>query len=313
MSTTYEDKINQMYDSQLTSQKEQLKTDYETTLSNMDAQQAAAQKALNQKIRDTRVDSQKAAVNDAEYYAAAGLSSGAKAQARLSRENQLLANLSTLRAAQQESDAEVERQRTLLAKEYASAIQQAQSANDLARAQALYDEAKSADAQLLAKQEAAANLMAQTGDYSRIGALYGLSDAEVKKLSGASSGSTGNTGTTTRNWDNQGISKAKIKEMQNWYGTKDDGYWGRDSTNAADGRSAKEAWDYYLANKGDGAPGDDETGEPVGKSNYVNIASDCYALKKAGEPLLTRLSYLEDARKAGYISFAEYIALKPLV
>jgi hypothetical protein len=254
--------------------------------------------------------------------------------------NQLQADLTALRAAQQESDAEIERQRGLLAKEYASAIQKAQADNDLAMAQALYEDAQRKEEQMLAKQEAGANLlaqygdfsgvgslygltpaqvakltqdyttqkerpdkeaaanlmaqygdfsgvgslygltpaqiakltqdyttekdaskeeaaaqiMAQTGDYSRLGALYGLSDAEVKKLSGASTGSV-STGKPTgnkpavKNWDNEGISKAKIKEMQLWYGTKDDGYWGSNSTDVAGGRSAKAAWDYYQANK----------------------------------------------------------------
>lgn len=234
---TTEEMIEQMYDSQLNSQKEQLKTDYETTLSDMDAQQAAAQKALDQKLRDTRVDSQRAAVNNAEYYAAAGLSSGARAQARLSQENQLLSNLTALRAAQQQADAETERQRTLLAKEYASAIQKAQADNDLARAQALYEEAKSADAQLLAKEEAAANLMAQTGDYTRLGALYGLSDAEIKKLSGKTSG--GNTGGGTGGKysgkaNNGDVPTSYIIAMQDYLGVTPDGKWGPKSRAAAD-------------------------------------------------------------------------------
>lgn len=179
---TTEEMIEQMYDSQLNSQKEQLKTDYETTLSDMDAQQAAAHRALDQNLRDTRVDSQRSAVNNAEYYAAAGLSSGARAQAKLSQENQLLSNLTALRAAQQQADAETERQRTLLAKEYASAIQKAQADNDLARAQALYEEAKSEEEQMLAKQQASAQLLAQNGDYSRLGALYGLTPEQIAAL-----------------------------------------------------------------------------------------------------------------------------------
>lgn len=302
MSTTYEDKINQMYDSQLTSQKEQLKTDYETTLSEMDAQQAATQKALRQKIRDTRVDSQKAAVNDAEYYAAAGLSSGAKAQARLSRENQLLADLTTLRAAQQESDAEVERQRTLLAKEYASAIQQAQSANDLARAQALYEEAKSADAQLLAKQEAAANLMAQTGDYSRIGALYGLTPEEIAKLSGKTSGgSTKKSGGS--GYDNGKVSTQGIKNMQLALGVDPDGKWGPKSRAAAGGLSADEAWQKYNY---EGKLGMSLVPGVSGSQTYNQVLKDIMALNAKGRRSEIG-ALLEDAK--AYLSPQEYQVL----
>lgn len=301
MSTTYEDKINQMYDSQLNSQKEQLKTDYETTLSDMDAQQAAAQKALDQKLRDTRVDSQRAAVNNAEYYAAAGLSSGARAQARLSQENQLLSNLTALRAAQQQADAETDRQRNILAKEYASAIQKAQADNDLARAQALYEEAKSADAQLLAKEEAAANLMAQTGDYSRLGALYGLTPEEIKKLSGESTKTT--TGTVDRGdkysgkANNYGVPSSDIIAMQRelgFTGNDLDGKWGPKTREAAEKKwgtiDPRDAWKQYQL-------------ENPTAPTYSSIVSDLTAAIQNGTTSKQKVSaYIHSAVSAGYIS-----------
>lgn len=296
---TTEEMIEQMYDSQLSSQKEQLKTDYETTLSDMDAQQAAAQKELEKKIRDTRVDSKRAAVSNAEYYAAAGLSSGARAQARLSQENQLLSNLTALRAAQQQADAETERQRTLLSKEYASAIQKAQADNDLARAQALYEEAKSADAQLLAKEEAAANLMAQTGDYTRLGALYGLSDAEIKKLSGKSSGgSTGDTG-GGGGYDNGNVAEASIIAMQSalgFTGSALDGKWGPKTRDAA-----QKKW----------GTTDPDTAWEIEKSKVRStMESDLNTFIANGASKSKISSYLSAAYKNGYISKAEYDQLK---
>jgi hypothetical protein len=56
--------------------------------------------------------------------------------------------MTALRAQQQASDAEVERQRSLLGQEYASAIRQAQADNDMAKAQALYDRATVEDVRL---------------------------------------------------------------------------------------------------------------------------------------------------------------------
>lgn len=183
MSTT-EEMIKKMYDSQLKSQKEQLDTDYTKALSDLVAQQEKNQQATDANLNRTAVEAQKAAVNNAELHNAYGLSSGARAQARLAQENQLQADMTAIRTAQQAADADTERQRSLMAQEYTSAIRQAQAENDLAKAQALYAAAEEADARLLARQEAAAKLMAEAGDYSRLGALYGLSEQEIAALSG---------------------------------------------------------------------------------------------------------------------------------
>ena len=245
MSTNYKDMINQMYDSQLESQKEQLKIDYETALSDMDARQAAEHKALDQKLRDTRVDSKRAAVSNAEYYAAAGLSSGARAQARLSQENQLLSDLTELRAAQQLADAEADRQRTLLAREYASAIQKAQSDNDLARAQALYEEAKRADTQLLARRR---------GDSGG-------------KYSGAA--------------NNGGLDSGLVVTMQKDLGVPTDGKWGPETREAADKKwgtiDPATAWKIYS-----GSPRDDNPPSYQQRKNYGEVVTEYIRLKEEG-------------------------------
>lgn len=245
---TNDEMIKQMYNSNLNSKKEQLTTDYEKALSDLDQQKADNQKVVDTNVQRVTAAAQKAKVNNEEYYAASGLSSGAKAQARLAQENQLQANLTALRAAQQEADASVERQRGLLANEYASAIRKAQADNDLALAQALYNEAQNAEAKLLAKQEAAANMMAQTGDYSRYGELYGLSDEEIRKLSGASGGGYGGSGGggTGGSIDNGSVDKKGIYAMQEALGVTADGLWGPKSQAAAQEKwgvsDADSAW-----------------------------------------------------------------------
>lgn len=220
---TGKDQINQMYDAQLAAQKSQMQTDYETADAELAAKQEQANKLLDKNITRTRTDAQRSAMNAEEYYNAAGLSSGARAQARLAQDNQLLADITTLRAAQQQADAETERQRTLLSKEYAAAIAKAQADNDLARAEALYADAKEAEAKLLAKQEAAAGIMAQAGDYTRYGDLYGLTADEIKKLGSLSSGGGGG------GVDNQGYARETVKEVQDWMGLSGDGWWGPNS------------------------------------------------------------------------------------
>ena len=184
MTQTPEEMITKMYDSQLASQKAQLGADHAAASSDLDAQKQKNQAATDANLTRTAVESQKAAVNNAEYYAAAGLSSGAKAQAKLAQGNQLQSDMTALRAAQQESDAEIERQRGILGREYSAAISKAQAENDMAKAKALYEQAQKEEDKLLAKEEAAANAMAQIGDFTRFGSLYGMTEQEIAGLAG---------------------------------------------------------------------------------------------------------------------------------
>lgn len=177
-----EEYINKLYDSQLEANREKLKSDYDQNLENLSAEQektaATARKSMNQ----AAVDNLKNRQGWNEVYNAYGLSSGARGQAQLAFGNQMESSLTALRAAKDTADAEIERQRSLLAKQYASAIQQAQAENDYARAAALYDAAKNADSQLLQQQENAAKLMASAGDFSLYGQLYGLTPEQIAKL-----------------------------------------------------------------------------------------------------------------------------------
>ena len=186
-----EEYINKMYDAQLGNKKEQLTQTYNQAISDLDAAKAQGQQNLQKNLNATAVENQRAQKNYAEVQNAYGLSSGAMAQARLAQDNQLQADLTTLRATQETADAGIEKERALLAQQYSSAITQAQAENDLARAEALYKEAKDAEAKLLAKQEGAAQLMAGVGDYSLLGQLYGLSPDQIAKLTPKSGGVRG--------------------------------------------------------------------------------------------------------------------------
>lgn len=189
--TVNEEYINKMYDSKLKSQKEQLSQSYNQAISDLDTAKQQNQQQTDKNLNATAVEAQRAQKNYNEVQNAYGLTSGAMAQARLAQDNQLQADLTTIRAAQQTADAGIEQERALLAQQFTSAIAQAQAENDLARAQALYQEAKDADAQLLAKQEAASQLMAGVGDYSLLGQVYGLTPEQIAKLSGKTQEASG--------------------------------------------------------------------------------------------------------------------------
>lgn len=154
--TTSKDYINQLYDSQISKEKEALTQTYNESISNLDANKEAAEKQKQKDLTATAVEAQRAQKNYNEVQSAYGLTSGAMAQARLAQDNQLQADMTAIRTAAADQDAAIERQRSLLSQQYASAIREAQANNDLARAQALYQLAKEEEEALQQKQLAAA-------------------------------------------------------------------------------------------------------------------------------------------------------------
>ena len=204
MAVNSEEYINKMYDSSLAGQKQTLQQNYDQGTADLDREQQRQQKATDANLTRTYVEANKAAKNYNEVQNAYGLTSGAMAQARLAQDNQLQGDLTAIRAAQQSVDADIERQRTLLSQQYASAIAKAQADNDLQRAQALYAAAKEDEDRLLQQQKEAGNLMASVGDFSILANIYGLTPEQLALLQGG--------GTSSGGWDPMKDAVAKYWE-----------------------------------------------------------------------------------------------------
>lgn len=191
---TGSDYINDMYDSSMAGQAAQLRQTYEQGASHLDEQKEQAQKQADANLSRTYIEAEKARKNYAEVQNAYGLTSGAMGQAQLAMGNQLQADMTAIRTAQQEADAQIERERSILAKEFATAIARAQADNDIQRAQALYEEADREEDRLNANRENAAALMAGVGDYSLYAQLYGLTPEQLARIQGETNRGGGGTG-----------------------------------------------------------------------------------------------------------------------
>lgn len=249
---TNDDLIRQMYENNLASTKTQLETDYNAALGDLDSQKAANQQAAAKAVTATKTEADRAAVAGAEYAAASGLSSGARAQARMARDNQLASDLTAIRTAQMDADAEIERKRGLLAQDYAAAISKAQADNDLALAEALYKEAQNAEDSLRADQRAAADLLAKAGDFTRYGQLYGLTDEEVASLRSAYLASLTKDDEKDEpedlpSFDNGSLSPGRVNTMLEALGLTASGMWTEEAAKAAGGLTADEAWTEYQS------------------------------------------------------------------
>lgn len=154
--------INKLYDTNLGNQNKVLQDNFSNDNALLDNAQQGTQKQTEQFVNRTEVESQKAA----NQYGTGGVSSGAQAQVSLAQENAQRRNVNALKGAQNNADAEFQRQRQLRAKQYEADIRKAQADNDMQRAQALYEAAKAEDAQLLELQKKGAQLMQSKGDNS---------------------------------------------------------------------------------------------------------------------------------------------------
>lgn len=290
MAVNSEEYINKMYDSSLESQKQTLQSDYEQNAANLDTEQEKARKQTDANLNRTYVEAAKAAKNYGEVQNAYGLTSGAMAQARLAQDNQLQADLTTIRAAQQTVDADVERQRTLLSKEYAAAIQQAQADNDLQRAQALYEAAKEDEQALLQQQKEAGKLMAGVGDYSILGRLYGLTDSQIARLQGGGKSSSSPARSPYTDPDDGDLDD----------GDPDDGDPDDTKTSKGMGRDEQKKNLSTLAiSRG-----------PIIGAEPATIAEEYRTLVQNGASTRETDTYLKSAVAAGYLSPTEASAIR---
>lgn len=202
----------------LKQQKEALKTAYETNVSNLDAEQGKLKDTYSAARTQEAADSALSRQRFNETAAAYGLNTGTSGQAQLSYANELQKELSTLHAAEAAANEEIERQRTNLAKEYQSAMVQAQAENNYQLFKQLYNEAVRIDEALQDQSQYNANLAlqkyqlamdklnsdrtfdyqtsrdskedqlnaaalaAQMGDYSLYGKYYGWDDAFTNQM-----------------------------------------------------------------------------------------------------------------------------------
>lgn len=157
-----QDYINKLYDSNTDTQKKLLEDNYTQNNGLLDSEKQSVQQQTATNIDRTNVESQQAQ----NAYTGPKLSLGASAQESLTRGNAQQANTTALNQKQAEADAEIERQRQLLAEQYSAAIEKAQADNDMERAQQLYDAAKAEEEQLLSLRTTAATLLANKGDAS---------------------------------------------------------------------------------------------------------------------------------------------------
>lgn len=185
--------INKLYDTSLNRQKETLAGNFTQNTGALDQEKQNTQKQTQDYQQRTMVEADKGQQN----LPTSGLSAGGQQQAALTLDNQRKRDTRVLNDAQAQADAEIERERQLLASEYEAAIKEAQANNDMVRAQKLYEAAKLEEERLRGYRRAAGDALAAKGDYSIVQSLYALTDEQTKALEGMHTPTTAPEGYTT--------------------------------------------------------------------------------------------------------------------
>ena len=270
--------IRDMYAANSASQLAALKSAYEQNVLDYNAQDDLISKQAQQ-LRNqaaSQNDLQRMYMN--EMGIMQGLNTGATGQMALAQSAALQGSFADIGTQEQQALADSALERSKLKVQYSAAVDQAIAQNDYELANALYQEYVRQDN--LAKQAAAAEqeqanwqakfdyqkqqdawnnaaaqaeLLAGFGDFSGYKAL-GYSDAKIAMMQNAYNAQYGvpSTGTLTTQktnpgYDNGNLTNEQVKVLQNYYGVTADGLWGKNSSNAAGGMTAAQAWEAYLS------------------------------------------------------------------
>ena len=272
--------IRDMFAQQQAAQLAALKSTYEQNVLDYQAQDdlisAEAQRQRNQAAAQN--DLQRMYMN--EMGIMQGLNTGTTGQMALAQSAALQGNIANIGTQEAQALADNSLALAKLKAQYSAAVDQAVAQNNYELANALLDayyrEVDAAQKAAAAAQEQAnwqakfdyqkqqdawtnaaaqAELLAGFGDFSGYKAL-GYSDAQIDMMQNAwnakygtpAVGTTGTPGAAPKpQYDNSGLTPEQVKVLQNYYGVTADGAWGKNSTSAADGMTAAQAWEAYLA------------------------------------------------------------------
>ena len=158
--------INDLYDAKKQSQLTQLESAYQASRAEAEAARDKLPGQYQQQANDLSAQYERNRRNFNLQAENSGLNTGAGSQAELSMRNAEAANISAIRKAQANAQADLDYQRSQLTLEYQNAIREAIAKNELQKAQALYEEAKRVDESLVSTAINQANLNWQIWKYN---------------------------------------------------------------------------------------------------------------------------------------------------
>ena len=265
--------LRDMYAQQIAAELASLKSTYEQNLADISTQDDLISSAYAQQRNQAAAQNDLQRMQMNEYGIMRGLSSGASGQMALAQSAALQGSLAQLgtQEAQSLSDNALSRQKLTIA--YRNAADQAAAEGNAKLASALYEEYVRQQELALQQQAAAqeqANWEAKMAYQQQQDAIaqqnwqaqFDYQKAQddlnyqltLQKLYGSSAGNTDSTVRTRTpvkaksvGYNNGNLTNEQVKVLQNHYGVTADGLWGKNSSNAAGGLTAAQAWDAFQS------------------------------------------------------------------
>ena len=265
--------LRDMYAQQIAAELASLKSTYEQNLADISTQDDLISSAYAQQRNQAAAQNDLQRMQMNEYGIMRGLGSGASGQMALAQSAALQGSLAQIgtQEAQSLSDNALSRQKLTIA--YRNAADQAAAEGNAKLASALYEEYVRQQELALQQQAAAqeqANWEAKMAYQQQQDALaqqnwqaqFDYQKAQddlnyqltLQKLYGSSAGNTGSTVRTRTpvkaksvGYNNGNLTNEQVKVLQNHYGVTADGLWGKNSSNAAGGLTAAQAWDAFQS------------------------------------------------------------------
>ena len=176
--------VNQIYDAKQQAAEAAAQSQYAKALSDLEAQRRAQQQQTDGSLTGAYVDALRNAMNYQEVQGAYGQGSGTAAQAALARDAALQQKLTELRGVQAAADATSGIAGMQAGAEYGKSIAGSLESVNSERNKALFDAASKEQQKLVDLQQfVGEDLAKRKHDYSMLGALYGLTDEQIKNLS----------------------------------------------------------------------------------------------------------------------------------
>ena len=265
--------LHEMYAQQIAAQLAALKSTYEQNVADIQAQDDLITSAYDKQRNQAAAQNELQRMQMNELGLMQGLNTGASGQMALAQSAALQGNLATIGSQEAQSLADNALNLTKLTAQYKNAADQAAAEGNAQLASALYEEYVRQQELALQQQAAAqeqANWEAKMAYQQQQDALaqqnwqaqFDYQKAQddlnyqltLQKLYGSSAGNTGSTVRTSTpvkapsvGYNNGGLTNEQVKVLQNHYGVTADGLWGKNSSNAAGGLTAAQAWDAFQS------------------------------------------------------------------
>lgn len=179
-----ENEINKVYDSANESARQEAQMARNEAMAKIEAAQAAETASTDKNLTQTYVNALRRNKNNNEVQAAYGLGSGNLAQMRLAQALGLTEDLTNQRGVFADNTATRGQQKFGAGQVLRDTIASAIATNENKRAQALYDAAEAEEQNLIDTQQTVGNALAEQGNYSVLGKLYGLTQDQINTLMG---------------------------------------------------------------------------------------------------------------------------------